>query len=460
MAATGFSQYPLHERLLKALEKLAIQEPTDVQAGTLDFTLAGKDVLFSARTGSGKTYAYLLPLINSLMAKELTNSATRALILVPTRELARQVHKDCLALTSFTHLKAGVVTGGEGLKVQQAQLRKNPEIVIATPGRVGEHLQRRSIELADLEFLVLDEADRMLDLGFKDDLVRIANELNDPKTHQALVCSATLNHGEVSRLANEYLVEPEMVELADAGDSAQIIQQIVLADDSEHKKKLLSRLLNEEDSYQQAIVFSNTRAMAEQLGGYLTYYANKNDGNFRTAVLHGEMEHDERKRVMALFQTGKVDVLVATDVAARGLDIEDVGLVINFDMSRRGDDYVHRIGRTGRAGRSGLAISFVTSNEWNMMSSIERYLKVHFERRVVAGLEGVFKGPKKLKASGKAASTVKRNKTDKKAKSTTDKKGKQRVRDRKAIGKRRKPAEKTEAENRLGDGFVPLKKPR
>lgn len=454
MADQAFAHFKLHESLLKALTKQSLEAATDIQAATLPHSLEGRDLLMSARTGSGKTLAYLLPLLQRMLANDAPNTATRALVLVPTRELARQVFKDCTDMMSFTRLRAGLVTGGEGLKVQSAQLRKNPEVVIATPGRLVEHIERRSIELVDVEFLVLDEADRMLDLGFEEDLLKIADALVEDHSHQTLLCSATLDHAQVGVLAARFLENPETVALTPSSTAEPTIrQQIVLADDHGHKRKLLARLLEHDCDYKQAMVFTNTRDMATELGGFLTYH------KLRTAVLHGEMEHEDRKRVMNLFRSGKVDVLVATDVAARGLDIESVDLVINYDMTRKGDDHLHRIGRTGRAGREGLAISFVTSREWNLMAGIERYLKVHFERRTVKGLEGKFKGPSKLKSSGKAASTRKREKP--KGPEKTASKSKQRLRDRKNIGKRRAPSANAEkgAENRLGDGFAPLKKP-
>lgn len=451
MSEKNFTELGLHERLLKAIEKLELVTPTPVQAASLPIALTGKDLLISAQTGSGKTIAYLLPLLHKLLQEDSPNTATRALILVPTRELARQVFKDCTDLMSFTRLKAGLVTGGEALKYQSAMLRKNPEVVIATPGRLVEHIERRSIELGDVECLILDEADRMLDLGFEDDLLKIADALTEGHAHQTLLCSATLHHQQVERIAARYLTAPEVIDLSVEKDAEQprIRQQIVLADDHAHKRRLLARLLEKDCEYQQAIVFTNTRDMATELGGFLSYQ------KIRAAVLHGEMEHEDRKRVMELFRTGRVDVLVATDVAARGLDVDTVDLVINYDMTRRGDDHVHRIGRTGRAGREGLAISFVTSKEWNLMASIERYLKIHFERRLVKGLEGVFKGPKKLKSSGKAAATKKRHsKTDKTEKKTPGK-TKQRLRDRKSVGKRRAPSENSEKAKAFGDGFAP-----
>lgn len=450
----SFAELGLHERLLKALDKQGMSAATPVQAQALPAALTGRDLMVSAETGSGKTAAYLLPVLQQLLARPAPHTATRALILVPTRELARQVQKDCQQLAAFTPLGVEMITGGVEFKYQRALLRKNPEVVIATPGRMLEHLNRQNIELSDLEMLVLDEADRMLDLGFGEDVLSIAAACRPD--HQTLLYSATLRHEGVNSVAHKVLHDPEHCLLnQDEAGQQHIRQQIVLADDVKHKQRLLVRLL-ELESYEQALVFTNTRDMADQLGHFLKYH------RLRVAVLHGEMQQDDRNRVMELFRKGQVNVLVATDVAARGLDVRDVGLVINFDMTRNGDDHVHRVGRTGRFGAAGLAISMVMSTEWNLMASIERYLRVKFERRLVKGLEGRYKGPKKLKASGKAASESKRKTGSKAAEKVGGKKPKtkERQRDRKAIGKRRKPVEQGggNAASDMGDGFAPLKK--
>ena len=448
-----FSELGLHERLLKAIEKQEFSEPTPVQVKAVPIALEGKDLLVSAETGSGKTAAFLLPMLHQLLDENAPNSATRALILLPTRELARQVMKHCNDLISFTHLKIGLITGGADFKYQRAILRKNPEIVIATPGRLVEHLSHKTIELGDLEVLVLDEADRMLDMGFSEDMLKITEACNSEK--QTLLLSATLNHAGVTKIAKTVLKTPEKIILNRVKDGHDNIhQQIVLADDVKHKQELLVRLLGQE-SFDKALVFSNTRDQTAGISGFLQYH------KIRTAALHGEMEQVERNRVMDLLRRGHIDVLVCTDVAARGLDVKGIDLVVNFDMPRSGDDHVHRIGRTGRAGAQGLAISLINASEWNLMSSIERYLKVEFERRVVKGLEGKYKGPKKLKASGKAAGKKKPANSKKigAGKRDDENKGKQRHRDRKSVGKRRVPsAAQEQLKKDLGDGFGAFKK--
>ncbi|MCW9050801.1 MAG: DEAD/DEAH box helicase [Motiliproteus sp.] len=448
----NFTDLNLNDRLHKALDKLEYEMPTPVQAEAIPHTLAGKDLMVNAETGSGKTAAFLLPILQKLVTNQAPNSATRALILLPTRELARQVLKHCNDLMAFTHIKAVVITGGAEFKYQQAMLRKNPEIIIATPGRLVEHLTRNSIDLSDLEILVLDEADRMLDLGFSEDVLRIASA--SPEQRQTLLYSATLNHKGVRQVASEVLSEPMNLTLNRVQDGHDSIrQQVVLADDIKHKQRLLVRLLEQENA-EKTLVFCNTRDQASRLAAVLKYHG------LRAAVLHGEMEQDERNRVMDLMRRGQLEVLVATDVAARGLDVKGIELVVNFDMPRSGDDHVHRVGRTGRAGVDGTAISLIKSNEWNLMASIERYLKISFERRLVKGLEGKYKGPKKLKSSGKAASDRKRSESSRKNSSKKDgDKTKQRHRDRKSVGKRRAPsASNQDARSDLGDGFAPLKK--
>ena len=437
---------PINERLLKALEKLGFDQPTPVQEQSLPMALAGKDLLVSAETGSGKTVAFILPLLQRLLATDAPNSGTRALVLVPTRELARQVLKNCEALASFTYLKAGLIIGRENFQTQKALFRKNPEILIATPGRLVEHLEQNTPDFKDLEVLVLDEADRMLDMGFGEDVLKITKACNQER--QTLLYSATLNQKGLRPMIEQVLRAPEKLLLNNVREQHKAIrQQVILADDNAHKEQLLLSLLTSEH-FDKALIFTNTRAKADTLGEMLFR------SEVRSGVLHGEMEQEHRNRVVERLRTGHINALVASDVAARGLDIKGVDLVINFDMARSGDDYLHRIGRTGRAGETGLAISLISDPEWNLMASIERYLNQKFERRLVEGLAGHYKGPKKLKASGKAAGTKKK----KQAKKDAVKKGpkaKVRKRTTQQIGKRRSASQPTEAKD---TGFSPLKK--
>ena len=376
-----FSQFPLHERLLKALESLSFSEPTPVQAAAIPKALEGHDLRVTAQTGSGKTAAFLLPLLHRLLAED------------KPRSLAQQTLKEVERFAQFTFIKACLITGGEDFKVQGARLRKNPEIIIGTPGRLLEQRNAGNLPLQDIEVLVLDEADRMLDMGFADDVLALANAC--PAERQTLLFSATHSGAGLNKVIAEVLREPQVLRLNQVG------QQVITADDVAHKEQLLQWLLSNE-TYTKAIVFTNTRVSADRLTGRLI--ANQH----KVFVLHGEKDQKDRKLAIERLKQGAVKILVATDVAARGLDVEGLDLVINFDMPRSGDEYVHRIGRTGRAGAEGLAISLICHGDWNLMSSVERYLKQNFERRNIKELKAAYQGPKKLKASGKAAGSKKK----------------------------------------------------
>lgn len=396
---------PLHKQLLKALEKLSFNEATTVQEKAIPSALSGKDLMVSAQTGSGKTAAFILPILERMLAQEAPNSGTRALILLPTRELALQTKKHFEQLATFTYIKCGLIIGGEAFKHQVATLRKNPEVLIATPGRLVEHIERGTLDFSDLEILVLDEADRMLDMGFAIDMHTIGESCN--KQRQNLLFSATLiqkgkgQHKELGRIKATFK-DPEFIEVdSHRQQHRQITQQLILADDKKHKEALVSALLEEEQPGK-VFIFCKTRQQCEQLSNVLRYK------KLKANCIHGEIPQSERKQIMNQFRQGTVNVLVATDLAARGLDIHDVDLVINFSIAQSGDDHVHRVGRTGRAGKEGKAVTLIDSNEWNQMSSIERYLKIRFEHRTLKGLKAKYTGPKVVKKSGKAAGSKKK----------------------------------------------------
>ncbi|MEH3023504.1 MAG: DEAD/DEAH box helicase [Pseudomonas oryzihabitans] len=399
-----FTELALHERLLKALDTLGFKTPTPVQAAAVGPALAGHDLRVTARTGSGKTAAFLLPLLDRLLKDPKPKSGARALILLPTRELAQQTAKEIERFGQFTFLKAGLVIGGEDFRVQAAGLRKNPEILVATPGRLLEQRNAGNVDLKDIELLVLDEADRMLDMGFSEDVLQIAVSC-ERAGRQTLLFSATSGGNGLRQVVEQVLREPQNLLLDRTGElNEAVVQQVILADETPHKERLLQWLLANE-TYRKAIVFTNTKVQADRLTGRLIAEG------LKVFVLHGDKDTKDRKLAVERLQSGAVKVLIATDVAARGLDVDGLDLVINYDLPRSGDEYVHRIGRTGRAGEAGLAISFVTHGDWNLMSSIERYLKLRFERRQLPGLKASYNGPKKLKASGKAAG-VKKKKTE------------------------------------------------
>ncbi|WP_087109864.1 DEAD/DEAH box helicase [Parendozoicomonas haliclonae] len=441
-----FSELDINDRLLKAIDELGFDTPTEVQAKTIPVALTGADMLVSAETGSGKTAAFMLPILDRFHKNKSPKSNTRALVLVPTRELARQVLQQAEVLGKFTFITSGMIVGGEDYKAQIKLLRSNPEILVATPGRLLEHLNKGEVDLSDLEVLVLDEADRMLDMGFKEDVLTIAEACK--KDRQTFLFSATLKQKGMRHVIKQVLREPQELLLNTAQDQhGSITQQMILADDPEHKARQVLWLLKNE-TYTKAIIFTNTREMTNVLNTVL-----RREQDLRVSSLHGEMIQPDRNRVMMLLREGKVNILVATDVAARGLDIQGVDLVINLDMARNGDDYIHRIGRTGRAGQKGTAISLIGPNEWNLAAAIQRYLQVQFERRAIKGLEGHYKGPKKVKANGKAAGPKKKKKT------AADKKGAP-----KKVARPKKPAAKKPASPArarpagVDTGFEPLRR--
>ena len=401
-----FSELALHERLLKALVELNFTEPTPVQVAAIPAAIEGRDLRVIARTGSGKTAAFVLPLLNRFIAGANPRVAIRSLILLPTRELARQTLAEVERFSQFTFIKSGIITGGEDFKEQGALLRKDPDILIATPGRLIEHLNAGHLKLDQVEVLILDEADRMLDMGFAEDMQRLVDECANRQ--QTLLFSATTGGNALREMVNTVLKDPLHLmvnQVAELNESTR--QQIITADDVPHKERLVHWLLTNEP-FRKAIVFTNTRVQADRLYGRLVAQ------DVNAYVLHGDKDQKDRKRALERFSQGTSRVLVATDVAARGLDIDGLDMVINFDMPRSGDEYLHRIGRTGRAGEDGLAISLICHNDWNLMSSVERYLKQTFERRVIKELKGVYQGPKNVKASGKAAGTKKKKVANKK----------------------------------------------
>ena len=441
---TQFSEFLLPDPLMRGLANEGYATPTPVQARVIPLAMDGLDLLVSAATGSGKTAAFLLPIMQRFLDVPAHSGGTRALILVPTRELARQIHAHFMRLGSYTRLTAGVITGGESKAHQIATLRRNPEILIATPGRLREFLESRQADLSDLEILVLDEADRMLDMGFAEDVLAIIHTSRPER--QSLLFSATLNHRGLSRITERLLRDPTLVEINPIREQhPDIAHHLILSDSLEHKQQQLLWLVRNE-TYDKALIFTNTREGADALGRFL-----QGEGQ-RVAVLHGELDQRERNRVMGLLHGGRVNLLIATDLAARGLDVPGVQRVFNFDLPRSGDDYLHRTGRTGRAGEAGVAVSLVGPPEWNRMESIARYLNLTFEPHAIEGLKAKFKGPGKRKGSGKSSTSARKaNASDTRAEQPRKK---DRHRDRKNIGKRRQPSRAPAVEA----GHAPLAK--
>ncbi|MGL4271807.1 MAG: DEAD/DEAH box helicase, partial [Pseudomonas paracarnis] len=309
-----FSQFALHERLLKAVAELKFVEPTPVQAAAIPLALQGRDLRVTAQTGSGKTAAFVLPVLNRLIGPAKVRVSIKTLILLPTRELAQQTLKEVERFSQFTFIKSGIITGGEDFKVQAAMLRKVPDILIGTPGRMIEQLNAGNLDLKEVEVLVLDEADRMLDMGFADDVQRLVGECVNRQ--QTMLFSATTGGSTLRDMVAKVLNNPEHLQVNNVSDlNATTRQQIVTADHNVHKEQILNWLLANE-TYQKAIVFTNTRAAADRIYGRLVAQ------EYKAFVLHGEKDQKDRKLAIDRLKQGGVKILVATDVAARGLDVD------------------------------------------------------------------------------------------------------------------------------------------
>jgi superfamily II DNA/RNA helicase len=369
-----FDTLPLDPKLLRAVADQGYLTMTPIQAKAIPIVLEGRDVMGAAQTGTGKTAAFSIPLLQKMLRHENASASparhpVRALVLAPTRELADQVANNVKAYAKHSNLRAAVVFGGIDMKPQTLELKAGVEILIATPGRLLDHIEAKNAVLNQVEYVVLDEADRMLDIGFLPDLQRILSYL--PKQRQTLLFSATFSP-EIKRLANSYLQEPILVEVARPNATASTVEQRFYSVEDDDKRRAVLHLLRER-ALSQALVFVNSKLGAARLARSF-----ERDG-MRTAALHGDKSQDERLKSLASFKAGEVDLLVATDVAARGLDIADLPAVFNFDVPFNAEDYVHRIGRTGRAGASGLAVTLVTRRDDRLVADIEKLIKKKIE---------------------------------------------------------------------------------
>jgi superfamily II DNA/RNA helicase len=376
--ALSFTDLSLHPLVLKAIEASGYTVPTPIQAAAIPPAVAGRDLLATAETGTGKTAAFMLPALHRL-ASTLTprRRGPRVLVLTPTRELAAQITKAARQYGKFLHLNTMEIVGGMPYR-QQLQLMARPlDVVVATPGRLIDHLERRRIDLSEVELLILDEADRMLDMGFIEPVELIAAAC--PPTRQTLLFSATLNRG-VAKVAAKLLRDPMRVEIARTLSAPDIEQRLHHVDDLAHKRRLLHHWAAS-DELSKGIVFAATKRDVDSLARELA------SAGFATAGLHGDMDQRERNRTLDRLRSGAVRLLVATDVAGRGLDVRDITHVINFDLPHSAEDYVHRIGRTGRAGKSGIAISFAGHADRGMLARIERFTGTPLPVHVVPGLE-------------------------------------------------------------------------
>ncbi len=372
----GFDHFHLDRKLLRGLKAAGFETPRPIQADAIPACLEGQDVLGLAQTGTGKTAAFGLPILQYLL--EEPGEGPLVLILAPTRELARQIEAELRTLAKFTRIQTCTVFGGVPIPSQAKALRRKPEIVVGCPGRVLDLAQRGLLDLSGIETLVLDEADHMFDLGFLPDIRRIIARL--PEERQNLCFSATMPR-EIRKLADEMLDEPHVVELAHTAP-AERIEHFLVPIDEGRKRALLDRVLAEDDC-ESAIVFTRTKHRAKRMAQQL------DKAGHRAVALQGNMSQSQRDRAMRGFRQGRYDILVATDIAARGLDVAGIDYVINFDPPSTPETYTHRIGRTGRSEASGKACTFVTSADRNWVRDTERMLGDRIERRPVPGFEGV-----------------------------------------------------------------------
>ncbi|KIG11049.1 DEAD/DEAH box helicase [Caballeronia concitans] len=369
-AALTFDQFGLSADILKAVSESGYTKPTPIQAKAIPVVLSGSDVMGAAQTGTGKTASFSLPIIQRLLPMANTSASparhpVRALMLTPTRELADQVAANVQTYSKHTPLRSTVVFGGVDMNPQSEALRRGVEILIATPGRLLDHVQQKTLNLGQVQMLVLDEADRMLDMGFLPDLQRILNLL--PKERQTLLFSATFSP-EIKKLASTYLRNPQTIEVARSNSTATNVRQIVYEVHESDKSGAVAQIIRERE-LKQVIVFCNSKIGASRLARVL-----ERDGIVATAI-HGDRSQSERMQALDAFKRGEIEALVATDVAARGLDIAELPAVINFDLPFNAEDYVHRIGRTGRAGASGDALSLCSANERKQLADIEKLIK-------------------------------------------------------------------------------------
>ncbi|MDD1783635.1 DEAD/DEAH box helicase [Enterovibrio sp. ZSDZ35] len=366
----------LHPTLQETLASLGYSQPTEIQQQAIPYVLAGKDVMGAAQTGTGKTAAFTLPLIHQLLESG-AKKTTRVLVVTPTRELAQQVYDKVTEYSQNTSLKCVALYGGANINPQKSQLAKGAEIVVGTPGRLLDHLHIGTLRLNSLDALVLDEADRMLDMGFISDIKRLMKKM--PAERQTLFFSATYPK-QVMDLAYKLLNDPVRVEVSTANSTADTVNQLIHPVDRKRKRELLSYLIGSKN-LRQVLVFAKTRQTTEALANEL-----KLDG-LEAEAIHGEKTQGARNRALEGFKEGKVRVLVATDVAARGLDIPSLDTVFNYELPHQAEDYIHRIGRTGRAGKSGMAISLVSREEEGMLTAIETLIDQRLPQEWLPGFE-------------------------------------------------------------------------
>ena len=374
-----FADLNLDKNILSAVRSEGYESPTPIQAQAIPFALEGRDIMASAQTGSGKTAAFLLPTLQRLTKRsEKSGKGPRALVLTPTRELAAQVEKNALAYAkNMRWFRTVSIVGGASFGYQTRALSKPVDLIVATPGRLMDLMQSGKVDFARLEVLILDEADRMLDMGFIDDIETIVEAT--PTDRQTLLFSATWD-GAVGKLARKLTKNPEVVEVERVDDQGKIEEQLLYCDDMRHKNRLLDHILRDAN-IDQCVIFTSTKAMTEVIADDLY------EKGFAANCLHGDMPQGWRNRTLMDLRKGRCKILVATDVAARGIDVPTITHVINYDLPKQAEDYVHRIGRTGRAGRTGIAITFAEVNEYVKVHKIEKYIGRKLPELTVEGME-------------------------------------------------------------------------
>lgn len=421
----SFSSLGLSEPILRAVSETGYSEPTPIQRRVIPVVLDGKDVLAGAQTGTGKTAGFTLPMLEKLTASAASGGkrAVRALVLTPTRELAAQVGQSVETYGKHLSLRLAVIYGGVNINPQTKKLQGGVDIVVATPGRLLDHAHQKHIDLSQIELLVLDEADRMLDMGFIHDIKKVFKML--PKRCQHLLFSATFSN-EIKALATTLLHTPELIEVARRNTAAERVEQVVHPVKREHKRELLTSLIKG-NHWEQVLVFTRTKHGANRLCKQL-----ESDGITAQAI-HGNKTQNARTRALAAFKAKRIRVLVATDIAARGIDIDQLPHVVNYELPNVPEDYVHRIGRTGRAGNEGEAISLVCSEEAEYLHQIEKLLGMAIVQKSIDGFEARLPMAKKGAARSNAAATKKRSEHARKTPGNAKRQG------------RRKPSESDDA---------------
>ncbi|HGX9741871.1 TPA: DEAD/DEAH box helicase [Neisseria meningitidis] len=374
-----FADLNLDKNILSAVSSEGYESPTPIQAQAIPFALEGRNIMASAQTGSGKTAAFLLPTLQRLTKRsEKPGKGPRALVLTPTRELAAQVEKNALAYAkNMRWFRTVSIVGGASFGYQTRALSKPVDLIVATPGRLMDLMQSGKVDFERLEVLILDEADRMLDMGFIDDIETIVEAT--PSDRQTLLFSATWD-GAVGKLARKLTKDPEIIEVERVDDQGKIEEQLLYCDDMRHKNRLLDHILRDAN-IDQCVIFTSTKAMTEVIADELY------EKGFAANCLHGDMPQGWRNRTLMDLRKGRCKILVATDVAARGIDVPTITHVINYDLPKQAEDYVHRIGRTGRAGRTGIAITFAEVNEYVKVHKIEKYINRKLPELTIEGME-------------------------------------------------------------------------